>query len=267
MLPVGSCENAKVVKTVALLAKFEHIAEKMFTGVFKKNPKPVQPVEIAKRLEREMHSHKRVSVSAIYVPNVYKVYFNPADWSGIGSFATAFSHELSKYLLQQGQQGGYTFISQPLVELEAGNLPLGEIKIICEFDESLAPPPDSPSDGFEEERDSTLIFADKNFNVEVLCRETGFVLEVVEGPDTGKRFPLASGSIFIGRQSECDLPLDDIKVSRRHAALAARDGFFYLDDLGSTNGTYVNGRRVGRTKIVPGDRITLGNSVLELRVI
>jgi len=252
---------------VTLLAKFEQIAEKMFTGAFKKNLKPVQPVEIAKMLDREMQKHKRVSVSAVYVPNVYKVYFNPADWSGIGSFATAFSHELSKYLLQQGQQGGYTFISQPLVELEAGNLPTGEIKIICEFDESLAAPPESLTDSFQAERDSTLIFADKNFNLEVLRRETGFVIEVMEGPDTGKRFPLSSGSIFIGRQAECDLALEDIKVSRRHAALASREGVFYLDDLGSTNGTFVNGRRVGRTRILPGDRITLGNSVLELRVV
>ncbi len=251
---------------MSLMAKFEQIAEKVFTGVFKKQAKPVQPVEIAKQLVREMQGHKRVSVSAVYVPNVYKVYVSPEDWSGLGSFATAFSHELAKYLLQQGQQGGYTFVSQPLVELEPGELKPGEIKVVCEFDESIVSPEDLAG-GMEEKKDATLIFSDKHFNVEAMRRESGFVLEVLEGPDAGKRFPLAAGSIFIGRQAECDLALDDIKVSRRHAALACRDGIFFLDDLGSTNGTYVNGRRVGRTKIAPGDRVTLGNSVLELRVI
>jgi hypothetical protein len=253
---------------VTLLAKFEEIAEKMFTGVFKKQAKPLQPVEIAKLLAREMQKHKRVSVSAVYIPNVYKVYLNPEDWSGIGSFATAFSHELSKYLYQQGQAGGYTFLSQPLVELEPGTgLGRGGIEVVCEFDESIAALPENQNLDYEEQKEATLIFADKNFNLEILKREGSFILEVVEGPDVGKRFPLNSGSIFIGRQAECELVLDDTKISRRHAALAIREGDFLLDDLGSTNGTFVNGRRIGRTKITPGDRVTMGNSVLELRVI
>lgn len=251
---------------MSILNKFEHIAEKMFTGVFKKNAKPLQPVEIAKLLAREMQRNKRVSVSAVYVPNYYKVYVNPEDWSGIGSLATAFSHELSKYLLQQGQQGGYTFLSQPLVELEAGNLASGEIEVVCEFDESLMPDVDSLAEEHEEKREATLIFADKSFTPQILRRESSYILEVVEGPEVGKRFPLGSGSVFIGRQSECDLALEDAKVSRRHATLACKDGEFFLDDLGSTNGTFVNGRRVGRTKLTPGDRITMGNTVLELRV-
>jgi len=213
-----------------------------------------------------MQQHKRVSVSAIYVPNVYKVYINPEDWSGIGSFATAFSHELSKYLLQQGQLGGYTFVSQPLVEVEPGDLPAGEIEVICEFDESIIPSPENSTE-YEEKRESTLVLADKHFSPEVLRRENGFILEVIEGPDAGRRFQLTSGSVFIGRQEECDLVLEDLKVSRRHAVLAYREGEYSLDDLGSTNGTFVNGRRIGRTKIVPGDRVTVGNSVLELRVI
>ncbi|HWJ03326.1 MAG TPA: DUF3662 and FHA domain-containing protein [Verrucomicrobiae bacterium] len=251
---------------MTIIAKFEQLAEKMFTGAFKKNPKPVQPVEIAKRLVREMQQHKRVSVSAIYVPNVYKVYLNPEDWSGIGSFATSFSHELAKYLLQQGQLGGYTFVSHPLVEIEPGDLATGQIEVVCEFDESIVPAAESFIEPVEK-REATLVFADKSFSPETLRRESGFVLEVVEGPDAGKRFQLSNSTMFLGRQSECELYLEDIKVSRRHATLAFRDGEYFLDDLGSTNGTFVNGRRIGRTKIIPGDRVSIGNSVMELRVI
>lgn len=246
--------------------KFEQFAEKMFTGAFKKHAKPIQPVEIAKLLEREMQAHKRVSVSAVYVPNVYRVYLSPEAWSGIGSFATAFSHELSKYLMQQGQIGGYTFLSEPLVEVEPGELANGGIEVVCEFDETLMPTAEGQPDDQEDLREATLILTDTSFSPQVMQREAGFILEIVEGPDAGKRFPLSSGSILIGRQEDCELALDDLKVSRRHATLCCRDGQFHLDDLGSTNGTYVNGRRVGRTKISPGDRITIGNSVLELRV-
>ena len=254
------------MKTLSLIAKFEQMAEKMFAGVFRKNLRPVQPVEIAKRLVREMQQHKRVSVSAVYVPNVYKVYLNPEDWSAIGSFATAFSHELAKYLLQQGQLGGYTFVSNPLVEVEPGDLAAGQIEVVCEFDESIVSAPEGAQD-FESVRESTLIFADKSLNVKSLSRPSGFLLEVLEGPDAGKRFPLTTGTVFLGRQSECELGLEDIKVSRRHATVAYREGEYFLDDLGSTNGTFVNGRRIGRTKISAGDRVSVGNSVLELRVI
>ncbi len=256
-----------------LLAKFEKFAEKVFTGVFKKQAKPLQPVEIAKLLAREMQKYKRVSVSAVYVPNVFKVYLNPQDWSGIGSFATAFSQELSKYLYQQGQAGGYTFLSQPLVELEPGtNLERGGIEVVCEFDESIADLPETeevPAEEkkAEEKKEETLILPLKSFPRKLQASGSGHILEVVEGPNAGKRFPLSNSSIFIGRQAECELVLDDTKVSRRHAALACRDGVFYLDDLGSTNGTFVNGRRIGRTKITAGDRVAMGNSVLELRVI
>lgn len=251
---------------MTILNKFEQLAEKMFTGAFKKNAKPLQPVEIAKILTREMQRHKRVSVSAVYVPNVYKVLVSPEDWAGIGSFASAFADELSKYLLQQGQQGGYTFLSEPLVELEPGKVVAGEIETVCEFDESLIPEADNHVPD-ENEQQHTLIFTDKSFQPEPLQRERSYLLEAVEGTDIGKRFPLKEGSIFIGRHSECDLVLDDTKISRRHATLACRNGEFFLDDLGSTNGTFVNGRRIGRTKITPGDRVSVGNTVLELRVV
>lgn len=70
--------------------------------------------------------------------------------------------------------------------------------------------------------------------------------------------PLAAGRLRLGRSSACELRLADDSVSRYHAELCWREGTWYLVDLGSTNGTWVNGRRVGEAEVVPGDEIQLG---------
>lgn len=64
--------------------------------------------------------------------------------------------------------------------------------------------------------------------------------------------------LLVGRHSSCDVVLDDPTVSRRHARLRRRDGVWVLQDLDSTNGTLLNGHRVGRCRLRPGDRLVLG---------
>jgi pSer/pThr/pTyr-binding forkhead associated (FHA) protein len=72
------------------------------------------------------------------------------------------------------------------------------------------------------------------------------------------------GQITLGRSSSCQLVFDDDTVSRRHAALVCRDGAWHVVDLGSSNGTYVNGRRVVDAEVRPGDELTLGGARLLL---
>jgi hypothetical protein len=75
---------------------------------------------------------------------------------------------------------------------------------------------------------------------------------------------LASGQITLGRSSSCQLVFDDDTVSRRHAALVLKHGAWHVVDLGSSNGTYVNGRRVIEAEVRPGDELTLGGARLTL---
>ncbi|MBA3764671.1 MAG: FHA domain-containing protein [Actinobacteria bacterium] len=75
-----------------------------------------------------------------------------------------------------------------------------------------------------------------------------------------------SGNMVMGRAAECDLPLDDTFVSQQHARLFAKNGSWYVEDLGSTNGTFVNDQRLGAPAMVqPGDRVRVGATVMELR--
>jgi pSer/pThr/pTyr-binding forkhead associated (FHA) protein len=90
------------------------------------------------------------------------------------------------------------------------------------------------------------------------------MLEVRTGVDVGARLLLEGGRVTAGRGSSCDLVMRDTTVSREHAAFVRRGDAWWVIDLGSTNGTRVNGLRAAEHPIAPGDRIELGDVVVEL---
>jgi FHA domain len=97
-------------------------------------------------------------------------------------------------------------------------------------------------------------------------RKTPGRLAVVDGSSLkGKSFELAD-ELLIGRASKCHLVLDDTYVSQMHARIFGRNGGFMVEDLGSTNGTYLNRQRItSPTKVHRGDQVKIGKTVMELR--
>lgn len=90
----------------------------------------------------------------------------------------------------------------------------------------------------------------------------GCRLIIVAGPDLGMEWAFKKPEIVMGRDEDCDLMMSDIAVSRRHAKLTLEGGHFVLHDLGSGNGTYLNGARVEREELSPGDEITVGERTM-----
>jgi pSer/pThr/pTyr-binding forkhead associated (FHA) protein len=91
------------------------------------------------------------------------------------------------------------------------------------------------------------------------------ILEIVEGDDAGRQVPITA-PIEMGRDASNTIALDDDQASRRHARVAAQGDLALVEDLGSTNGTYVNGQPIeGPRAVRPGDRIRVGLTILELR--
>ena len=84
--------------------------------------------------------------------------------------------------------------------------------------------------------------------------------EVVTLTVDGHEYPVTARHVVLGRSRECDIRVPDANVSRRHAEMRQEGATYWIVDLGSTNGTEVNGRRVERAKVPDGDRITIGGT-------
>jgi predicted component of type VI protein secretion system len=97
---------------------------------------------------------------------------------------------------------------------------------------------------------------------EEIMPETNYLLVMNAGPTPGKEYPLDKNEVFIGRDLTNDIVINDAEVSRRHARLVAQAGGYILEDLGSTNGTFVNGQRLmGPYILRAGETVTLGEHV------
>src|SRR6188768_2328211 len=92
-----------------------------------------------------------------------------------------------------------------------------------------------------------------------------FALRFISGKYQGGEFPLRMNrEIIIGRSSDLDMVLVEDMVSRKHAKISTTDDEVYIQDLGSTNGTFVNGEKITRSRLQEGDRILVGTSIIKM---
>lgn len=232
--------------------KIEALVEGVFGRAFRAN---VQPVELARKLTKEMDENRTVSVSRVYVPNEYTVYLSPDDRTQFADYEGSLRLELQEYLAQHAHREGYVVLAPPTVRFTTDeDLSLGEFGIATRMtqargrtEEPAEPartmvyrPTETPPDGQPEavERESVALVAGE------------------------QRFEIEKQRTVIGRSQGVDIRLEDPNVSRRHAELRQEGTAYWVVDLGSTNGVEVNGARVERAKLEPGDEITLGESRL-----
>ena len=250
-----------------LLEKNEHFWQRLFDGLFRRGGAvSLQPVEIAKKLARIMVSQRTVSVNHVYVPNVYLVNLNPRDFERLSVFEHSLARELEDYIAKKAAEQNYTLVGTPRVELEVEDeLAPGEMRVVARMEEEKPAVEDvkvaTPVAGDGD----TLIYQAIN-EAPPSLEEPAFKLTVLEGPDAGRTFLLKSGRQVLGRQPACDFVLTDEQVSRRHCQVEESHDRILVTDLGSRNGTMVNGVRVERTFLKPGDRLQVGRNVLELQV-
>jgi hypothetical protein len=250
-----------------LLRAIEHRIESLFEGVFGRAFRShVQPVELARKLVKEMDDHRTVSVSRVYVPNEYHLYLSPKDREQFRGLEASLLSELGEYLAEHARREGYSLPSPPRVVLEEDeDLSLGEFGIATR----LVQPPS--------ERATRVAQAAPVPRSETRVLEPQAVTEIVPPeeaaeavPDAlraalvvaGTRHELDGRVLLLGRSRECDIAIDDPSISRRHAELRPESGRYEVVDLGSTNGVEVNGARVKRTKLADGDCILLGQTEL-----
>ncbi len=247
---------------MSLIGQFEERLERAVEGFFARLFRSgVHPVEIGKRLQRVMEDGKTVALRRTYVPNVYRITVSTQDYERLAPLEAKIIEELEIFVGEVARQRQWALPDSPRVSFAAdGRLSTGEFRITAEAvalreegrpeparrsapEAPAAAPPPPPRPRAETGSPELVMFTDgrqvKTVTVERRVR--------------------------IGRQSDNDLVVVDPGVSRHHAEVINSGGSCTLHDLGSTNGTYVNGSVVHEHALRDGDQISLGSTVVEFR--
>jgi hypothetical protein len=248
----------------AVERKIEALFEGVFGRAFRTN---VQPVELARKLAKEMDDHRSVSVSRVYVPNEYTVYLSPGDRQQFEGYEESLRGELQEYLAEHARREEYALLSPPRVLMETDDdLDVGEFGIATRMvqpERQRRGADDEPA--VDVEPGATMIYKPRTPlqpTQAVTPEELGVEQELVTLSWNGDRHEVTQRRVVIGRSRDCDIQLADANVSRRHAELRQEGASYWIVDLGSTNGLEVNGKRVKRAKLRSGDTITLGSTEL-----
>ena len=226
----------------------------------------MQPVELARKLAKEMDAHKTAGVARVYVPNEYTVYLSGKDRVRLEGYERSLEQELSGYLLEHARRRAYDLLTRPTVAFETDErLRLGEFGIQTRLVKPPAHEGEGPSQG---EEGHTMVYSAVHDAAAAAssgrCAEVA-TRAVVTVDD--RRYVLEGPRATLGRSKDADCVLRDPNVSRHHAELRrSTAGDWTIADLGSTNGIKVNGRRVGSTRLKSGDQVTLGTTTFRFDV-
>jgi hypothetical protein len=247
---------------MSVLRNIEHKLEGLFEGVFGRAFRThVQPVELARKLVKEMEDHKVVSVSRVYAPNEYTVYLAPSDREQFASYEDSLRSELQDYIAENARRERYEMLSSPEVKFETDDdLEMGEFGIATRMVQGAAPQPGEPEP--QALPGATMVYRKPAETEAVSVEDLGLGREIVSLTYDGTSHELDGGRATIGRSKDCDIQLADPNSSRRHAELRQEGSAYWLIDLDSTNGSQVNGHRTARAKLENGDVITIGSTDL-----
>lgn len=271
--------------------RIEGVVERGFRRAFRSS---LQPVELARKLAREMDDHKTLSVSKVYVPNEFTVYLAPADRESFASYEHALVVELAAYLETHAGGGGFSMVAPAVVTLETDeDLRPGEFGISCRMADappeaapaaaatSDAPAPEGPAGAAAPvapvvptppaapaapARPNPAMAGVSGTQVISAqdARDAGLVPESMTFVLGANRVRITARVSTVGRSRDCDVVVPDPNVSRVHAEVRHIGMDYYLVDMGSTNGTEVNGQMITRHALADGDVIVMGTT--EIRV-
>lgn len=250
---------------MSVLQRFEKRLEGLVEGAFAKVFKGVvHPVEILNAMQREAEAHKAILAGGrTLVPNRYVIDLSPYDHSRLAPYAAALAQELAQSQAEFIGEQAWTVYGDVIVEIERGEgLDTGMFRVTAEvFSGDPAPPPvathePSPTPAYppyEQQGHPGMAGPGGYRNVRLVSGD-------------GRTYPLQIGSTVIGRGDQATLRLPDVGISRRHARIDFDGAQVVLTDLGSTNGSMVNGQRVSAVALNPGDMIQIGTTTLTFRV-
>ena len=232
--------------------KLSGLVEGTFGRVFRSE---VRPVELARKLAKEMDAHRTISVSRTYVPNEYTIWLSPRDRERYDGVEREVIEELAAYLLEHARRERLVLNGVPRIEFRTDDdLGLGEFGIQARTVGTGHGDPEPEAFDGARAPAGTMIYSSGADPPPEPAPQTRAVV-VVEG----KRLVVPAGGAVVGRSRDCDVVLADSNVSRHHAEIRPAPGGWAIADLGSTNGVRVNGRAVvDRQALRSGDSMEFG---------
>ncbi len=241
---------------MGLLDKVERGIEKAVRGVFSTGSRAqVEPVEIASRLRREV-DNKAITIAAgrTLAPNVFDVLLSEDDFQRAQEWGTPLAEELCDVVINHVRSQGYTLQGPVRISFRRQEeTRAGDFEITSRTEKTSAP--------------GAPAYSAPKSNLPAAPTRQPVRLQPVLDID-GQRYSLNAPSIILGRSSEADILIDDTGVSRRHLEIRTGPGLAQAIDLGSTNGSYVNGQKVvGSSDLTDGSTITMGRSKIIFRLL
>ncbi len=243
----------------ALETTIANLVEGTFGRLFRSE---VRPIELAHKLAREMDEHRTTSVSRTYAPNEYSIWLSPSDRARYEGVEDEVIAELSAYLLEHARRESLILASQPAISFHTDDsLSLGEFGIQARLVRAAGHSEDPGAAEPLDEHGQTMIYSTsarvRGPIEEAQARRPARALLTIGG----KRLLVPPGGGVIGRSRDCEIVLEDTGISRRHAELRPGADGWTVADLGSTNGSRVNGRELsGAQPLHAGDRLELGST-------
>ncbi len=245
---------------MGVLQEFERRLEGAVEGFFARAFRSgLQPVELAKALQRYIADHQHVTADGVVMPNVFRVTVGPKDHDRLSSFGASLPRELGEVVAATAAERRWILRGPVKVRVDKDNdVRVGRYRVQARVEvvdavmAATAASGPSNTPGFDQTQIVTAA-------VDGRLR-----LVVKDGEAAGSQASLVGERLTIGRHSTCNLPIDDSTVSREHAAVVRRGSSWWIVDLGSTNGTRVNGSAAVEREIHPGDVIEVGGVSVEL---
>lgn len=248
--------------------RMESLVEGVFGRAFRRQ---IHPVEIAKGLTKQMDEARMVSISRTYAPNDFTVHLSKEDIESIQAYEDSLRDELIQYASTHAENKKYHLMTPPRIRFETeDSLRFGEFGVTAKLTGGGGPrekgaPSDTSgqtrifrTDEGEEEQDDVQGTSAISLDEATKHNLAVEVVELVVGDKTHKLD--GRGPWSVGRSEENDITISDPNISRKHARLLRAENGFVVEDLGSTNGTLLDGAPIDRERIESGDELTFGQT-------
>jgi hypothetical protein len=228
----------------------------------------VRPTELAEAVQEYLREHQEVSDDGVVAPNVLRITLGTKDHERLSRYGVVLPRALGTVVVETVADAGWLLLGPVKVRIDRDELiKAGTYRLVGRVE-----PVEGwgPSDAAPEAPSTPAVDALPSLPPEgaPATSEPGRVFDITltvrTGVDAGATLVLDGRRVTAGRGTGCDLVVRDTTVSREHAAFVQRGDVWWVLDLGSTNGTRVNGLRAAEHPVVPGDRIELGDVVVEL---